>query len=189
MDVVDCRNTPEDSSADCGPAVRNRKQYENDYCAIADALNRRETILTEALYGTTLDIIVSGAGDEAVLVTDTRNVTRIQGFTGALINEIAIDSRFTWRAIFVKEPDEAYNHSWDNWILDWANRGDLLTTWFQDSDVRRDAGLSPKFEQPSYPQVIQLTSMWLRIRSWIPLQFLRAQSRHDYWHHTKWQVI
>lgn len=157
VDVVDCRYTPEESSADCGPAVRHRKFYENDYCAIADALNRRETILTESLYGMTLDVIVSGAGDEAVLVTDTRNVTRIQGFTGSLINQIAIDSRFTWRAIFVKEPGEDYNHSWDKWMFDWANRGDLLTTWFQDSDVRRDAGLSPKFEQPSYPRVIQLT--------------------------------
>lgn len=75
-----------------------------------------------------------------MITTDEYGRTSVKGLTGELLEKLALTGGFKYRAIFVNAPDEAYPLGYNAWLVDWANRADLITTWFQDTVWRREQG-------------------------------------------------
>jgi len=139
-DIIDCRNNTNASDA-CGPAVHLRTEYDNNYCLAYEKMLNGSVDLLGSLAGMVIDVIIVAPGVEALIVTDSYNRTSLKGLTGELIASVALAGNFKYRAIFVKTPDDSYDNDYDIWMLDWLNRGDLVTTWFLDSPVRRAKGV------------------------------------------------
>lgn len=152
LQIYDCRAAQAVGSSNdaCGTALPYRAQFDPNFCPAWEQLQAGNLSLINALRGMVIDVVIVDPGVEAVVRVDQYGQAWIQGMTGEIINEIAIAGGFRWRALFVAGPDEDYRNSsrsWvggespvNNWLVDWANRADILTTWFDDSVDRRDAG-------------------------------------------------
>ena len=128
----------------CGAAVAQRTQFNNDWCARSAAVQAGNLTTAEALKGAVLDIILVPAEDETLYAQPLDGEPAYYyGLVGDALREIALLGEFEWNAIVVRPPnkDDVYNGSWDKWMMDWTQRGDMIAAWMYDVEWRRDMGI------------------------------------------------
>ena len=128
----------------CGAAVAQRTQFNNDWCARSAAVQAGNLTTAEALKGAVLDIILVPAEDETLYAQPLDGEPAYYyGLVGDALREIALLGEFEWNAIVVRptNKDDVYNGSWDKWMMDWTQRGDMIAAWMYDVDWRRDMGI------------------------------------------------
>jgi hypothetical protein len=127
------------TSEGCGQAIAGRTEWNNDWCNRTARLRTGELSLSNALRGAVLDIILVPAEDETLWLGSS-----FGGLVGDVLNELARNGGFTWNAFVVRPPQtgDAYGGSWNNWMVDWVNRADLVAAWMYDNAARRENGIS-----------------------------------------------
>lgn len=132
------------SDASCGPATVHRTRFNNDLCARRASVVAGNITLRQALRGAVLDIVLMPKEDETLWLRNSRGEYYFSGIVGDALTYAATAGGFEWNAIVVEPPSSAdvYAGSWDAWLSDWINRGDLVAVWFYDTTIRREIGAS-----------------------------------------------
>mmetsp|Transcript_29211 Transcript_29211/g.85381 ORF Transcript_29211/g.85381 Transcript_29211/m.85381 type:complete len:676 (+) Transcript_29211:74-2101(+) len=118
------------TDSDCGPATRNRTVFaENKICTRRHEVLAGNRSMARALEGLVLDIALLPTEDETPYGEPANGDQAFyHGLVGDVINLIAREGGFTWRAVVIKppKPGDAYDGSRDEFLVDWTNRVDLI---------------------------------------------------------------